>query len=99
MLARPATRSSTPRRGVRGASWSIRATSSTGSEESVNTILELAQLKSVAGGALAHRDGLPYQRYGGEILKEITEVNAILGTSELDRIVAIVNQADGRRDG
>ena len=38
------------------------------------------------------------QRYGGEILKEIPEVNAILGTSELDRIVALVNQADGRRD-
>src|SRR4029450_2376256 len=34
----------------------------------------------------------------GEMLSEIPEVTAILGTSELDKIVALVNQAEGRQD-
>ena len=38
------------------------------------------------------------QRYGQDILTEIPEVSAILGTSELDRIVDLVNQADGRQN-
>ena len=67
-------------------------------EESVNTILELAQLKERGKARALIVTGCLTQRYGGEILKEIPEVNAILGTSELDRIVALVNQADGRRD-
>src|SRR5512144_909371 len=50
-------------------------------EESVNTILELAQLK--AGGRVRALvvTGCLTQRYGGEILKEMPEVDAILGTS------------------
>ena len=67
-------------------------------EESVNTILELAQLKERGRARSLIVTGCLTQRYGGEILKEIPEVNAILGTSELDRIVALVNQADGRSD-
>src|ERR1700675_450626 len=67
-------------------------------EESVNTILDLAQLKERGRARSLIVTGCLTQRYGGEILKEIPEVNAILGTSELDRIVALVNQADGRRD-
>jgi len=67
-------------------------------EESVNAILELARLKERGRARSLIVTGCLTQRYGGEILKEIPEVNAILGTSELDRIVALVNQADGRRD-
>ncbi len=67
-------------------------------EESVNTILDLAQLKERGEARALIVTGCLTQRYGGEILKEIPEVNAILGTSELDRIVELVNQADGRRD-
>src|SRR5687768_17760736 len=67
-------------------------------EESVNVILELAQLKERGRARSLIVTGCLTQRYGGEILKEIPEVSAILGTSELDRIVALVNQADGRRD-
>src|SRR3990170_3531900 len=67
-------------------------------EESVQTILELARVKE-AGRALALIvTGCLTQRYRGLILSEIPEVTAILGTSELDRIVALVNQADGRQD-
>src|SRR6202795_724608 len=67
-------------------------------EESVNTILDLAQLKERGRARSLIVTGCLTQRYGGEILKEIPEVTAILGTSELDKIVALVNQADGRQD-
>jgi len=67
-------------------------------EESVNTILELARLKESGRARALIVTGCLTQRYGGEILTEIPEVNAILGTSELDRIVALVNQAEGRQD-
>src|SRR6266850_2369304 len=67
-------------------------------EESVQTILELARVKEAGRARALIVTGCLTQRYGGEILSEIPEVTAILGTSELDRIVELVNQADGRRD-
>jgi ribosomal protein S12 methylthiotransferase len=67
-------------------------------EESVNTILELARVKETGRARALIVTGCLTQRYGGEILTEIPEVNAILGTSELHRIVEIVNQAEGRQD-
>jgi ribosomal protein S12 methylthiotransferase len=67
-------------------------------EESVNTILELAQLKERGRARALVVTGCLTQRYGGDILTEIPEVNAILGTSELSRIVDVVNQADGRQN-
>src|SRR5512144_3303317 len=66
-------------------------------EESVNTILELAQLKTRNRARALIVTGCLTQRYGGLISKEIPEINAILGTSELHRIVDLVNQADGRQ--
>ncbi len=67
-------------------------------EESVNTILELARVKETGRARALIVTGCLTQRYGGEILTEIPEVNAILGTSELHRIVELVNQAEGRQD-
>ena len=67
-------------------------------EESVNTILELAQLKERGRARALVVTGCLTQRYGADILTEIPEVNAILGTSELSRIVDVVNQADGRQN-
>jgi ribosomal protein S12 methylthiotransferase len=66
-------------------------------EESVNTILELARLKERGRARALIVTGCLTQRYGAEIRSEIPEINAILGTSELDRIVDLVNQADGRQ--
>src|SRR4030095_16647841 len=63
-------------------------------EESVNTILELARLKERGRARALVVTGCLTQRYGGDILAEIPEVSAILGTSELGRIVEVVNQAD-----
>jgi len=67
-------------------------------EESVQTILELAKVKEAGRARTLIVTGCLTQRYGGEILSEIPEVTAILGTSELDKIVALVNQAEGRQD-
>ncbi|HTY80970.1 MAG TPA: 30S ribosomal protein S12 methylthiotransferase RimO [Candidatus Bathyarchaeia archaeon] len=67
-------------------------------EESVQTILELARIKETGRARALIVTGCLTQRYGGEILSEIPEVTAILGTSELDRIVGLVNQAEGRQD-
>ena len=67
-------------------------------EESVQTILELAKIKETGRARALIVTGCLTQRYGGEILSEIPEVTAILGTSELDKIVTLVNQAEGRQD-
>ncbi len=67
-------------------------------EESVQAILELAKVKETGRARALIVTGCLTQRYGGEILSEIPEVTAILGTSELDKIVTLVNQAEGRQD-
>jgi len=67
-------------------------------EESVNTILELGQLKERGRARALVVTGCLTQRYGSEILREMPEVDAVLGTSELERIVELVGQADRRRD-
>src|ERR1700693_4861353 len=67
-------------------------------EESVQTILELARVKEAGRARALIVAGCLTHRYGGQIRSEIPEVTAILGTSELDRIVDLVNQADGRQN-
>ncbi|MBI3028600.1 MAG: 30S ribosomal protein S12 methylthiotransferase RimO [Candidatus Rokubacteria bacterium] len=67
-------------------------------EESVGTILELARLKEEGGTRSLIVTGCLSQRYGRELLAELPEVDAILGTGELGRIVELVAQARGRKD-
>jgi ribosomal protein S12 methylthiotransferase len=67
-------------------------------EESVQTILELAQLKTRGRATSLIVTGCLTQRYGRAILAEMPEVDGILGTSELERIVELVRQAANRRD-
>ena len=67
-------------------------------EESVNTILDLARLKERGRVRALIVTGCLSQRYGPELLAEIPEVDGILGTAELHRIVDLVNQAGGRQD-
>jgi ribosomal protein S12 methylthiotransferase len=59
-------------------------------EESINTILEMAERKKdakckalIVSGCLAHR-------YKDEITKEIPEIDAILGTASYDKIAEVV---------
>ena len=61
-------------------------------EESINTILEMAELKKsgqiealIVAGCLA-------QRYKEEIQKEIEEVDAILGTMAIDEVVKTIEE-------
>lgn len=58
-------------------------------EESINTLLQMGELKDsgqikalIAAGCLA-------QRYREEIQKEIPQVDAIIGTTAIDEIVAV----------
>src|SRR5882724_4143018 len=67
-------------------------------EESVDTILELAKLKERGACRALIVTGCLTQRYGADILKEMPEVDGILGTSNLSRIVELVRQAAGRHD-
>jgi ribosomal protein S12 methylthiotransferase len=67
-------------------------------EESVRTILELAQLKESGRARALIVTGCLTQRYGGEIMREMPEIDGILGTAELPRIVELVRQAAGRHD-
>jgi ribosomal protein S12 methylthiotransferase len=67
-------------------------------EESVTTILELAQLKDRGRARALVVTGCLTQRYGAEVLDEIPEVDGILGTSDLPRIVDLVRQAANRQD-
>ena len=67
-------------------------------QESVQTILDLAQLKEAGRCRALVVTGCLTQRYGADILEEMPEVDAILGTSGLHRIVDLVRQAAGRHD-
>ncbi len=67
-------------------------------EESVQTILELARLKTGGRATSLIVTGCLTQRYGAELLRELPEVDGILGTSGLERIVDLVRQAAGRQD-
>jgi ribosomal protein S12 methylthiotransferase len=67
-------------------------------EESINTILELARLKKQGPARALVVTGCLSQRYGRDLLVEMPEVDGILGTSELHRIVELVNQVEGRQD-
>lgn len=61
-------------------------------EESINTILEMAQYKEKNLKALVVA-GCLSERYKDEILKEIPEIDAVLGTTSYDAIVDAVNEA------
>ncbi len=61
-------------------------------EESIETILEMAQYKEQNLKALVVA-GCLSERYKDEILKEIPEIDAVLGTTSYDSIVKAVEQA------
>ncbi len=67
-------------------------------EESVQTILELARLKDRGRATSLIVTGCLTQRYGGELLREMPEIDGVLGTADLHRIVDLVGQAQNRRD-
>jgi len=62
-------------------------------EESINTLLQLAQLKDDGQVKVLLAAGCLAQRYGEEILKEIPQVDAVLGTMAIDEIADAVEEA------
>ena len=65
-------------------------------QESIETILELAAWKARAPGRRLVVTGCLPQRYGAELLAELPEVDALVGTGELPRIVDVVRRLDTR---
>lgn len=61
-------------------------------EESINTILEMAELKKNGKCKALIVTGCLAQRYKDEIQLEIEEVDAIIGTSAIDKIVETVEE-------
>lgn len=59
-------------------------------QESVNTILEMAELKKDANLKALIVTGCLSQRYKDEIMAEIEEVDAVLGTTSYDDIVNVI---------
>lgn len=62
-------------------------------EESIQTILEMAQYKTDGRLKVLVVTGCLGQRYQQEILDEIPEVDAVLGTTSYDKIVEAVEEA------
>ncbi len=62
-------------------------------EESINTILEMAEYKKTGNLKALIVTGCLAQRYKDEIIKEIPEVDAIIGTSSYDKIADVVKEA------
>lgn len=61
-------------------------------EESIQTILEMAEYKQAGRLQVLLVTGCLAQRYQSEILTEIPEVDAVLGTTATDKIVETIEQ-------
>ena len=64
-------------------------------EESINTILEMAEYKNTGSCKALIVTGCLAQRYRQEIIDEIPEVDAVLGTTSFDHICEAVENALG----
>ncbi len=62
-------------------------------EESIQTILEMAEYKKLGSLQVLLVTGCLAQRYQSEILNEIPEVDAVLGTTATDKIVEAIEEA------
>ena len=58
-------------------------------QESVDTILEMAEYKKTGNAKRLVVAGCLVERYRGDILKDMPEVDALIGVNELDKIVAM----------
>jgi len=65
--------------------------------ESIETILELAAWKRRGRRRRLVVTGCLPQRYGRALLRELPEIDAVLGTGEVGRIVDVLRRLDARR--
>ena len=67
-------------------------------EESIKMILEMAEYKKSGAINALIVTGCLAERYKEEILKEIPEVDALLGTSSFDEIISVIDEiVDGKQ--
>jgi len=64
-------------------------------EESVNTILDMAELKETGALKALIVSGCLTQRYKEQLMEEMPEIDGIVGTGDFDKITDIVEQALG----
>ncbi|HEX9012122.1 MAG TPA: hypothetical protein VF813_01350, partial [Anaerolineaceae bacterium] len=67
-------------------------------KESVDTILEMAEYKKIGRARKLIVAGCLVERYRGDIRKELPEIDAIVGTNEIDRIVGLCEGSDSDAD-
>jgi ribosomal protein S12 methylthiotransferase len=60
-------------------------------QESVNSILEMAEYKKFGRARKLIVAGCMVERYRSEIRRQIPEVDAVIGTSEIDKILEVCN--------
>ncbi len=60
-------------------------------EESIDTILEMADLKETANLKRLVVAGCLVERYRQDLLNQLPEIDAVLGTSEIEKIIAAVD--------
>jgi ribosomal protein S12 methylthiotransferase len=68
-------------------------------QESIDTIIELGRLKQTGQCKLLIATGCLTERYRGEILKELPELDAIVGTGDFPRIADLCRFLLDRKDG
>lgn len=61
-------------------------------EESINTIIEMSQYKDTAKCKLLGVCGCLAQRYADDIIREIPEVDFLVGTNSWDKIASVVRE-------
>jgi len=67
-------------------------------QESINTLLEMAQYKKIGRCRLMVATGCLAQRYGKELMREMPEIDVLMGTTSFPEIVEAINQAaQGKR--
>jgi ribosomal protein S12 methylthiotransferase len=62
-------------------------------QESINTILEMAELKETGNCKRLVVAGCLVERYRVDLLNQLPEIDAVIGTSEIDKIIAAVDPA------
>jgi ribosomal protein S12 methylthiotransferase len=64
-------------------------------QESIDTILEMAELKKQAAGRRLVVTGCLAERYRDELQREIPEIDAVLGTGEVPKILEAIGGGSG----
>ena len=62
-------------------------------EESINTILEMAEYKKTGHCKILIVVGCLVQKYQEELMQEIPEIDAFLGTNNYHQIIEVINEA------